>query len=365
MAREKVIRFFRGLAANLPALDPGEPAFSTDSEKLYVGGNSGNVIINDAASRFGTCSTAAATAAKTVTVGQFGLEAGAWVLVLFSNTNSAASPTLNVNGTGAKPIYYRNAAITAANLTNTRLHMFMYDGTQYEFVGDIDTNTTYSSMSASELSTGTATTGRVISAKVLTDWLISLIGLDPGKLVGVGTDGKIDQTLIPHQSITDVFVVASQAEMLALSNAASGDVAIRTDVSATYILQAVPASTLTNWVLLPTPSAPVLSVAGKTGVVTLTASDVGLDDTTLAGKVRAVVLTGLSTATKTAITATDTILAALGKLQGQLGDKAPLASPTFTGTPAAPTAAAGTSTTQLATTAFVQGEIGTVDGGTF
>lgn len=33
---------------------------------------------------------------------------------------------------------------------------------------------------------------------------------------------------------------------------------------------------------------------------------------------------------------------------------APLASPTFTGTPAAPTAAAGTSTTQIATTAFVQ-----------
>jgi hypothetical protein len=32
---------------------------------------------------------------------------------------------------------------------------------------------------------------------------------------------------------------------------------------------------------------------------------------------------------------------------------APLASPTFTGTPAAPTATAGTSTTQLATTAFV------------
>lgn len=33
--------------------------------------------------------------------------------------------------------------------------------------------------------------------------------------------------------------------------------------------------------------------------------------------------------------------------------RAPLASPTFTGTPAAPTAAAGTNTTQLATTAFV------------
>ena len=34
--------------------------------------------------------------------------------------------------------------------------------------------------------------------------------------------------------------------------------------------------------------------------------------------------------------------------------RAPLASPTFTGTPAAPTAAAGTNTTQLATTAFVK-----------
>lgn len=33
--------------------------------------------------------------------------------------------------------------------------------------------------------------------------------------------------------------------------------------------------------------------------------------------------------------------------------KAPLASPTFTGVPAAPTAAVGTSTTQIATTAFV------------
>lgn len=35
---------------------------------------------------------------------------------------------------------------------------------------------------------------------------------------------------------------------------------------------------------------------------------------------------------------------------------APLASPTFTGTPAAPTASAGTNTTQLATTAFVAAE---------
>lgn len=38
--------------------------------------------------------------------------------------------------------------------------------------------------------------------------------------------------------------------------------------------------------------------------------------------------------------------------------KAALASPTFTGTPAAPTAAQGTNTTQVATTAYVQAEVG-------
>lgn len=44
-------------------------------------------------------------------------------------------------------------------------------------------------------------------------------------------------------------------------------------------------------------------------------------------------------------------------LTTDLSAKAPLASPTFTGTPAAPTAAVGTDTTQVATTAFVNAEI--------
>ena len=43
-----------------------------------------------------------------------------------------------------------------------------------------------------------------------------------------------------------------------------------------------------------------------------------------------------------------------GAIQTQLDAKAPLASPTLTGTPAAPTAAASTNTTQIATTAYVK-----------
>lgn len=45
-------------------------------------------------------------------------------------------------------------------------------------------------------------------------------------------------------------------------------------------------------------------------------------------------------------------------LTTDLAAKAPVASPTFTGTPAAPTATAGTNTTQIATTAFVTSATG-------
>lgn len=43
----------------------------------------------------------------------------------------------------------------------------------------------------------------------------------------------------------------------------------------------------------------------------------------------------------------------------RMGNKADLASPNFTGTPTAPTASAGTNTTQIATTAFVQTAVST------
>ncbi|WP_418449369.1 hypothetical protein, partial [Bilophila wadsworthia] len=98
---------------------------------------------------YATCSTAAATAAKTVALSGFALATGARVLVKFTVTNSAANPTLDVNGTGAKPIQYRGAAIAAGTLAANRTYEFVYTGAQYELVGDVDTNTTYSLATAS------------------------------------------------------------------------------------------------------------------------------------------------------------------------------------------------------------------------
>ena len=51
------------------------------------------------------------------------------------------------------------------------------------------------------------------------------------------------------------------------------------------------------------------------------------------------------------------VISDVTNLQTSLDAKAPLASPALSGTPTAPTAAVGTNTTQIATTAFVRGEV--------
>lgn len=73
---------------------------------------------------YGVCSTASSRASKTVTVaypqgGEFVLKPGAVVSVRFEQANTAKNPTLNVSGTGAKPIRTNgvNEAIWQANQT--------------------------------------------------------------------------------------------------------------------------------------------------------------------------------------------------------------------------------------------------------
>ena len=88
---------------------------------------------------------------------------------------------------------------------------------------------------------------------------------------GVATldaSGLVPTNQLPALAITNTFVVASQAAMLALT-AETGDVAIRTDLSESYILTATPASTLANWQELLTPPDAVTSVDGRVGAVSL------------------------------------------------------------------------------------------------
>lgn len=102
---------------------------------------------------------------------------------------------------------------------------------------------------------------------------MSLVGANDGVATLVG--GKIPEHQLPALAVTDVSTVASEAAMLAMS-AQRGDIAVRSDVNKSFVLAAEPASTLSNWVELRTPTDAVLSVAGKTGAVALAKGDVGL-----------------------------------------------------------------------------------------
>jgi len=138
----------------------------------------------------GTCTTAGATKDKVATVeDSFKLTKGVRVAIKFSNSNTysnvTSSPiTLNVNGTGAKNIWYNNTHSGAGNTgTNTtaygvasRYVYYVYDGTYWVWDGcGVDNNTTYSAMSASELTTGTATTQRTVRADYLKSGIETLI----------------------------------------------------------------------------------------------------------------------------------------------------------------------------------------------
>lgn len=68
---------------------------------------------------YGYCQTEADTAAKVVDMTGFKLVTGATIFVKFQYANLVASPTLNVNGTGAKPMYrYGTTAISTNAASN-------------------------------------------------------------------------------------------------------------------------------------------------------------------------------------------------------------------------------------------------------
>ncbi len=75
------------------------------------------------------CPTGGNTAAKTANLPHFQLTEGARAAVLFQYSNTAANPTLNISGTGARPIHYNGTAVSLANATILRgCCELIYDG---------------------------------------------------------------------------------------------------------------------------------------------------------------------------------------------------------------------------------------------
>lgn len=88
-----------------------------------------------------TCSTAGATAAKTITISGYTLQAGDIFAITFTNGNSVSTATLNVNGVGAKNIRLgaTNVSTTTFTLSSGSVALLYYDGTYFYTTGSYRT----------------------------------------------------------------------------------------------------------------------------------------------------------------------------------------------------------------------------------
>lgn len=279
----QAMKFKRGNNVNFTSqpLEAGEPAFILDTGKLYIGDGTKKVLINP------DIDTNAKTATKLQT---------ARTIALSDDITGSATFDGSANTT------------ISATIKNSGVTVGTYSKVTVNAKGLVTSGTNLSVSDLPNLTLSKITDVGTVASKNA--------GTSSGNVPILDSNGKLDTAVLPAIAITDTFVVASQAAMLALT-AQTGDVAVRTDLNKSFILKSEGPSTLANWQELLTPTDSVLSVAGKTGVVTLSASDVGLGN---------VINESKSTM---------------------------FASPSLTGTPTAPTAAAGTNTTQLATTAYV------------
>jgi hypothetical protein len=118
----------------------------------------------------------------------------------------------------------------------------------------------------------------------------SITNVQAGNVTGLGTaatknadntanntvlldgSGLLPTSVLPPLAVNETFVVASQAAMLSLT-AQRGDMAIRTDVSKTFVLSTDSPTTLADWKELLSPGS-VVSVNGQTGVVVLTTTNI-------------------------------------------------------------------------------------------
>lgn len=268
--------------SNNPVLGKGEMGIEIDTRKYKFG---------DGTTSYNSLSYASSTAFEIKTTNPTASDDGYELGTFWINTttdgvyicvdNSSGAAIWNSLFEAVKLVTARNIAISGAATGNAN-----FDGSANI---DIEIALTNSGITAGTYtkvtfnSKGIATSGTSLSASDIPTLTLSKIsnagtaaaantGTSSGNVPVLDANGKLVESVLPAIAVVNTFVVNSQAAMLAL-DVQVGDIAIRTDVSKTFILQTSPASTLANWQELRTPTDAVLSVNGKTGVVSLASTD--------------------------------------------------------------------------------------------
>ncbi len=87
---------------------------------------------------YGVCTTASDVTEKIVTLENYILVVGGVIVVEFMQ-DVPANSTMNINDNGAKPIFYRDAAITDGVISEGNIALFTYNGSKYVLLA-IDNN---------------------------------------------------------------------------------------------------------------------------------------------------------------------------------------------------------------------------------
>ena len=187
----------------------------------------------------GTSSTAAGTKAKAVTINGFSLSTNAFVLVKFSNANTASAPTLNVSNTGAKAIYFNGAAVPTGYLEANKFYHFVYDGSHWVLTGDVDVRHLYLPLAGGTITGNLAVQGTT----TLTGLLTANGGVTTKKLTATELD------LNGNADISGTLKVTGASTLTGLLTANGGvttKVLSATDVTASGTLKVTGATTLTG-----------------------------------------------------------------------------------------------------------------------
>ena len=107
-----------------------------------------------------------------------------------------------------------------------------------------------------------------LSETVATDYVANTVIGQAGGVASLDGNGRVPNSQLPPLSISETHAVANETEMLSLV-AERGDIAIRSDLSRSFILAEEPSNVVSNWLELSTPPDAVLSVEGRVGVVSL------------------------------------------------------------------------------------------------
>ena len=175
----------------------------------------GGSAIPVASSLYGTCDTAAETAEKTVVCPSFdNLIAGVTVHIKFTYSNTAANATMNVNATGARPIYRYGTTAPGTTVPTSwqagSIISFTYDGNNWVMNGWLNDT---ESISFDTVTIGSSSEGTTIAADEITDWnagTASTASVSQGVLSivngAVPTLGHTPKT-IPNISVSQVTVL--------------------------------------------------------------------------------------------------------------------------------------------------------------